>query len=99
MRAIVTTLMLGILTSGCAIGVKHDYSYPEANWDVQTNKSVTVAVHDQRSYIVDGNKTPNFVGLSRGGWGNPFDVVTVSGRPLATDMTTAVANGLKARNI
>ena len=99
MRTIVTTLMLGILASGWAIGVKHDYSYPEANWDVQTNKSVAVAVHDQRSYIVDGNKTPNFVGLSRGGWGNPLDVVTVSGRPLATDMTTTIANGLKARNI
>jgi hypothetical protein len=31
MRTIVTTLMLGILASGWAIGVKHDYSYPEAD--------------------------------------------------------------------
>lgn len=98
-RAIFVTVILGILTTGCAIGVKHDYSYPEANWAVQTDKSVAVAVHDRRSYIVNGNKTPDFVGLSRGGWGNPFDVVTVSARPLAADMSTAVTNGLKARNI
>tara|TARA_R110002126_G_scaffold20441_17_gene75631 strand:- start:2721 stop:3344 length:624 start_codon:yes stop_codon:yes gene_type:complete len=99
MRSILITIALAIITGGCAIGVKHDYTYADPNWDVQTDKTVAVAVHDRRSYIVDNNKTPDFVGLSRGGWGNPFDVVTASGKPLAADMTTAVVNGLKARNI
>ena len=99
MRPILITLAFAILTSGCAIGVKHDYAYPDANWDVSTDKTVAVAVQDRRSYIVDNGKTPDFVGLSRGGFGNPFDVVTASGNALSADMTTAIVGGLKARNI
>lgn len=99
MRSILIATTFAILTSGCAIGVKHDYSYTDANWNVQTDKPVAVAVHDDRPYIADGDKTPDFVGLSRGGFGNPFDVVTASGKPVAEDMTTAIVNGLKASNI
>lgn len=99
MRSILITIAFAILTSGCAIGVKHDYSYAEANWNVNTQKPVAVAVHDDRHYIADSDKTPDFVGLSRGGFGNPFDVVTASGKPLADDMTTAVVNGLKSSGV
>jgi len=55
-----------------------------------------VAVHDQRPYVVDGKKTPDFVGLSRGGFGNSFDVTTVSERPLAADVADRVAGALSA---
>jgi hypothetical protein len=43
------------------------------------------------------DKTPDFVGLQRGGFGNPFDVNTESGRPLADDFSNAVAAALSRR--
>jgi len=55
---------------------------------------VVVSVHDQRRYVVDGEKTPDFVGLSRGGFGNSFDVTTVSERPLAADVAERIARAL-----
>jgi len=39
------------------------------------------------------------VGLQRGGYGNPFDVSTVSGKPMAAAMQNAVLNSLKKAGI
>ena len=54
---------------------------------------------DQRQYVLSGNKAPNFVGLQRGGFGNPFDVTTQSGRSLGEDLTNVLQRGLDARGI
>jgi hypothetical protein len=42
---------------------------------------LAVAVHDERSEVASGDKNPAFVGLLRGGYGNPMDVRTASGAP------------------
>jgi hypothetical protein len=55
---------------------------------------VALAVHDERPYVVDGDKKADFVGLSRGGFGNSFDVTTASERPLASDMAERFARSL-----
>ena len=55
-----------------------------------------LSVLDRRPYILDGDKDPDFVGLQRGGFGNPFKVTTESGRPLAEDMTESLRRGLSA---
>jgi hypothetical protein len=38
-----------------------------------------------------------FVGLQRGGFGNPFDVTTASGKPLAEDVALSLERSLEAR--
>lgn len=53
-----------------------------------------VATHDQREYVRSGDKDPDFVGLQRGGFGNPFDVRTADDRPMADGMTTAIVSTL-----
>jgi hypothetical protein len=55
---------------------------------------LAVATHDQRPYIVSGDTVPEFVGLSRGGYGNPFKVHTESARPLAEEMTRVMCKAL-----
>src|SRR4030095_16368512 len=87
-----------LLVQGCAVGVKHDYQTP-LSLDVSTAAPVAVATLDNRPYIVDGQKTPNFVGLSRGGFGNPFDVTTQSGQPLASDMSNAIVISMKGKGV
>jgi len=58
--------------------------------------TVIVATQDLRPYILDGKAPPEFVGLLRGGFGNPFDVKTKSGHPLGNDISASIAAALTA---
>jgi len=86
-----------LLLGACAIGNKHAYHDVVASVPAGGTGQIAVATHDQRSYVLAGKKAPDFVGLSRGGYGNPFDVTTEGGRPLAEAMTQAIANSLKQK--
>jgi len=90
--------MLGLaailLLSGCAVGNKHTYHESIVNIDAAEDISIAVAAQDQRPYVLSGSKAPNFVGLQRGGFGNPFDVTTESGNPLAVDIAASVARSI-----
>jgi len=66
---------------------------------ISSSGSVAVAVQDERPYVLSGSKSDRFVGLMRGGFGNPFDVTTKSGAPLADDMRDAIGRALKVRGI
>lgn len=88
-------LMLG----ACAIGHKYDYSSTTAELNAETDKTVSASVIENRTYVINGEKDPNFVGLQRGGFGNPFDVTTRSGRPFATELTEALVKALDTRGI
>lgn len=98
-------LMISFLlfVSGCSVanvfGVGNKHMYHDVLADINATDSIAVgiATHDQREYILTGKKSPNFVGLSRGGYGNPFGVTTASGRNLADDMTDAISNSLLKR--
>jgi len=90
-------LTLTILLTGCAIGNKHNYHDTNATTTTNTDKSVAVSSLDRRSYVVSGKSSPDFVGMQRGGFGNPFDVLTVSGKPLSSEFNEAFKSAL-ARN-
>ena len=85
------------LLGGCAFGQKIAYSDTVADVEATGNKSLALATHDQRPYVVSGNKEPRFVGISRGTYGNPFDVNTVSGAPLADEFSASISKSLDAR--
>jgi hypothetical protein len=89
-----------ILTvTGCAVGNKHQYAGVTPSLTLESAYSTAVAVQDRRPYIIDHDKDEDFVGLQRGGFGNPFDVTTKSGNPLATDIRNAIITALKKRDI
>jgi hypothetical protein len=85
------------LLVGCAVGNRHAYYNVLAEPTVSGSGALGVATHDQRPYVVAGGKDPQFVGLQRGGYGNPFDVRTAHDRPLADDITQALANSLNRK--
>jgi len=95
----VAVVTLAVLCGGCAVGVKHKYDHQELDLGVSSAESVEVGVLDQRPYVLDNDKSPSFVGLSRGGFGNPFNVNTESGNPLATDMGTDIVSSLQASGV
>jgi hypothetical protein len=87
------TLLLAL--GGCAIGNRYDYGSSISGLPVSGSGKLAVNVVDARPYVLSGEKKPDFVGLQRGGFGNPFDVRTGSGRPLADEMRDAIAKALQ----
>lgn len=87
-----------LFLGGCAYGVKHDYQRP-LDLGIATSATVAVGTLDHRPYIVNGQKGENFVGLSRGGFGNPFDVTTQSGKPLASDISGSIVASMKGKGV
>ncbi|MBT5050584.1 MAG: hypothetical protein HOM58_18930 [Rhodospirillaceae bacterium] len=95
----IAVVFLCFWTGACAVGVQHRYDAIDAKIDATTDSSVSVAVVDARPYVVSGEKPAKFVGLSRGGFGNPFDVTTATDKPLAEDMTSAIVSAMNAQNV
>ena len=92
-----TGLFVLAVLSGCAVGVTHRYHDTIADLSVRPGAvtAVAITVRDSRTYVLDGDKPPSFVGLSRGGYGNPFDVSTESGAPLADDIARTICKSLE----
>src|SRR3546814_17022357 len=95
MRNLAFVLCMGVLLGGCAVGNTHRYDLGDAQFQVNSSKSIAVAVVDVRPYVLDGDKAPDFSGLMRGGFGNPFDVTTDSGQPLSADFTASIVAALQ----
>lgn len=88
-------LMLG----GCAVGVTHQYSNATLHIKATSGSKLAVGVQDRRLYVVTKEKPENFVGLSRGGFGNPFIVKTASGNPLADDFSKSIQAALSTNGV
>lgn len=89
----VVSLLLTL--GGCAVGNRYDYGNAISGLPVSGSGKLAVNVVDARPYVLSGDKKPDFVGLQRGGFGNPFDVRTESGQPLAVEMRDAIAKALQ----
>lgn len=97
---LILVFFLAFALTGCAVGNKHGYTIgPDFSTQLspQGARSVAIAAQDARPYVLNKEKTPDFVGLSRGGFGNPFDVTTESGRALAEDFAAAISASLARR--
>lgn len=95
MARLLLIALLALMTGGCAIGNQHQYAGQPVAIASGAGKPVALAVVDARPYVVSGHKAPNFVGLQRGGFANPFDVTTVSGKPMAEDFQDTIATSLR----
>ncbi|WP_421900365.1 hypothetical protein [Maridesulfovibrio sp.] len=96
MKRLLLICILSLLTfTGCAVGNKYDLASAVPEVSQASNQEVALGVQDKREFIVNGDKTQDFVGLQRGGFGNPFDVTTQTGNPLAEDILNALAAGME----
>jgi len=58
---------------------------------------VAVATVDERPYVLNGKNPPAYVGIIRGGFGNPFNRDTDDGKPLADNFSDSIARSLTAK--
>lgn len=61
------------------------------------NAKLAVATVDERPYVLNGKNPPEYVGILRGGYGNPFNRDTDDGKPLADDFSASIVNSLAAK--
>ena len=89
-------ILVVLFISGCAVGNKYSYRTSSVALPIKPSAkdALVLLVKDLRPYVLDGKKSPDFVGLQRGGFGNPFDVTTTSGKPMTEEMSLSVAHGL-----
>jgi len=95
---VVLSLLSVAILSGCAGG--KNYNYSNTPIDVEThgdNIKISVGVHDQRKYIVTGEKYPQYVGIQRSVSYVPWNVNTQSGRPMADDFLLSITSSLKSK--
>ena len=59
--------------------------------------NVLVLVHDHRSEVLSGGQKSSIVGEVRSLYGDPWQIRTASGKPLAQDVGTAMCNALMER--
>lgn len=99
---LINTCLVMVLFSalgGCAVGVTHQYNNAALQINATAGSKLGLGVQDRRLYILTKEKPENFVGLSRGGFGNPFIVRTSSGEPLADDISKSIETALSASGV
>lgn len=84
-----------LLMAGCAVGNKYDYRRADISLPLSGDGNVGMSVVENRVYVLDGDKKPSFIGLQRGGFGNPFDVNTISGQAFTNDLADTLEKGLR----
>lgn len=82
---------------GCAVGNQFRYHDIPLEISATGSQTIVVGVHDQRNYVVDGEKDPSYVGTIRGGYGNPFNAWTDTENPLSTDLSATLVKALKEK--
>lgn len=97
-RAILMLCALATL-GGCAFGQKVDYRQSTTFTAAQSDTPVVVNIIDERPYVLSGNKSPTFVGVLRALYYNPFNVNTLTGLPLSSDIGEAVRVSLERASI
>jgi hypothetical protein len=95
-RLILAAAFVSVIT-GCAVGNTYSYRQSDMAIPVSGDEAIGLTVVDRRPYVLSGDKPAAFIGLQRGGFGNPFDVTTASGQPLADEVQTALANAMRQR--
>lgn len=95
-KALRAIAMAGAVASlgACAFGNTVNYTAQPPIVTAKPAEAVVVGVQDRRSYVLQGDKSVQFVGLQRGGYGNPFGVHTSSGRPLSDEFADTIAASL-----
>ena len=88
-------ISVAAILAGCAFGQKHAINAADPMLQLKGDGDLAVATHDQRPYVISGDKPVTFVGLQRAGFGNPYDVNTASGSPLADELTDTLARALQ----
>jgi hypothetical protein len=78
-----------------AFGNKHPYHEVVIGTQIKSNYPISLAIHDQRHYVVNAGKSATFIGNMRSGVGIPYDITTKSGKPVADDFLGIIQKAME----
>lgn len=88
-------LVLTAILTGCAGGKNYDYTAISIDPHLEGNKEkIAIGVHDQREYVKNGEKYPQYVGTQRSPAYVPWNINTKSGSPMADDFLQNISKSL-----
>ena len=94
MRAVMVASGFALLVTGCSVAMRYPYNLAKPLVKKEGTVAVAVAVQDRRDSVIAGGR-PDIVGIRRSLFGHVEDITTVSGQPLAADVSTCVRRGLQ----
>lgn len=92
-------LILACLLSSCAFGTKMNLAETQLNLSPNKLDTFSVVVWDARPYVLSGEKSPEWIGLQRSGWGIPYGVHTSSGATLAQDFSRLIGSNFSRAGV
>jgi len=96
---ILPALALLIAFGACSPSGTYELAPVTLSLTATSQQTVAAAVIDQRPYVLNGDRSPSFLGTERGNWGGEKEISTESGRDLADDVNDAVVRALTNRGI
>lgn len=98
LRLLPLAVLISIACAGClAVGVTFKLAEVVLMMAAAGSGAIALAALDRRVPVANRSKKEGFVGLQRGGFGNPFDVHVAGGQPLAGVFSEVVGKGLAAK--
>ncbi|CAH0524888.1 hypothetical protein [Vibrio hippocampi] len=94
-------LFLVAMTSFYLIGCVSPLSVEESAPQVTINKvnGISIAVLDQRPYVLNKDKEPNFEGIIRSGFGIPYSYSTITGEPMSLYLGKRLEYGIEQKGV
>lgn len=90
--------ILVLLLLGCVNALPPEQTAPQINLSLHNNK-ISFAVLDKRPYVVDNDKSPEFEGIIRSGYGIPYSYQTPTDQPMSEYLTQRMSIGFKSKGI
>ncbi len=91
-------LTLVAMATGClAVGQSFKLAEVMAMLVASGTYSILIATRDRREYVARGSKPVDFVGVLKGGFGNPFNVKTSGGKAFSDIFSDVIGKSLKAK--
>jgi hypothetical protein len=88
-------VVFAAILTGCAGGRSYDYTAIPIDSHLEGSKErIALGVHDQREYVKNGEKYPQYVGTQRSPAYVPWNVNTTSGLPMADDFLQNIGKSL-----
>lgn len=96
-RICFAAMALLVFLVGCSPNWPHAYHNIEPKVVLSGTGNFLVVAEDQRPAVLEKNQAPTNIGSIIPLVGAPFDAKTASGKGFASDLSTAVCNGLQLR--
>ena len=83
----VLIVVCSLYLSGCAVGNKYKIEDSKIQFTSTGSSTVSVGALDQRPYVIEKTSPVTYIGMVRGGFGNPFNATTNNGLPFSDNIS------------